>query len=172
MAQEGAGEGEERLGAALDSGLVRFHPSPTLSVRGPRLPRPARARKPTYSSRKSRKSFWHFSATSSRTSGCWLPAPGSAAAARSMAALRVRTAEERPPQKTGRSFHALLLPLGRFARASARPRPLTPANHGARDGVLRAKPVQSKAVPSRVPPTTREFRAKCRVGEAFCTCAL
>lgn len=40
----------------------------------------------TYSSKKSRNSFWHFSATSSRTSRCWLPAPGSAAAARSISA--------------------------------------------------------------------------------------
>lgn len=105
----------------MNSGLVRFHPSTDPEHTRPQAP-PARQRpEATYSSRKSRNSFWHFSATSSRTSGCWLPAPGSAAAARSMAALRVRTAEERPRQEIGRSRGGPTQPQLPRVTPSARP---------------------------------------------------
>lgn len=72
----------------------------------------------TYSSKKSRNSFWHFSATSSRTSRCWLPAPGSAAAARSMAAAL--SAHQGDNQQAPPNRHEWS-PYGRsrFARAVA-----------------------------------------------------
>lgn len=79
-------------------------PIPSRAHRAPVSARPAIPQDATHSSRKSRNSFWHFSATSSRTSGCWLPAPGSAAAARSMAAPSGPTTEERPPRRRGRSY--------------------------------------------------------------------
>lgn len=65
----------------------------------------------TYSSKKSRNSFWHFSATSSRTSRCWLPALGSAAAARSMAAALSLSAQPGSTAKPPRVVSARTLPL-------------------------------------------------------------